>query len=253
MNLVVTNNSFFDNMTYIFIGGIIFLVFLLLAVVGVWVNKDAKEKGLNNRLWVLIVLLIPNLMGLILYFLVGRKEANMICKNCNSRVRQDAKYCDNCGTILEVEESQDNRSKKGAKRFLITIIAIISLMFMLVIGFVVINVVGDNFTFQSGYSIASFETNFGSQWTVKFKKATLKYTDTIQIKDSSPEKLYINASCGKGDLFLNLIQGDKKEIIDLTKVGSDYQYDLSTFENGKVRMQIVNDKAEDVRVKIHWK
>jgi len=55
-----------------FLIGLLLLIFLIvpyaiLVFVVIWVYKDAKKKGLNAVVWVLIVWIIPFFIGIILY------------------------------------------------------------------------------------------------------------------------------------------------------------------------------------------
>jgi hypothetical protein len=54
---------------FIFLILIMFLIipFLVSLVVSLWVYKDAKKRGVNAFLWILIIWLIPFLLGLIFY------------------------------------------------------------------------------------------------------------------------------------------------------------------------------------------
>ena len=67
-------------MAFFIIGLVSFILTLLatMAVLGLWVYEDAKVKSDQSPvLWVLIVLLVPNLVGLIIYLLVGRTNKNV--------------------------------------------------------------------------------------------------------------------------------------------------------------------------------
>jgi len=64
-----------------FLIGLLLLIFLIvpytiLTLVVIWVYKDAKKKGLNAVVWVLIVWIIPFFIGVILYM--------------NNRIRSDS-------------------------------------------------------------------------------------------------------------------------------------------------------------------
>ena len=50
---------------------------------GIWTYKDATNKGLNAKLWTLIVAFGPSGIGLLIYFLVGRKQSFIKCVNCS--------------------------------------------------------------------------------------------------------------------------------------------------------------------------
>ena len=86
---------------------IFFFIALFLAVgilLLVWVYRDAKSRGLDGALWLLIVL-VGNILGLIAYLIVREdrmretvaREGRKYCSQCGHQISQDAKYCENCG------------------------------------------------------------------------------------------------------------------------------------------------------------
>jgi hypothetical protein len=99
------------------------LAFLTL-MVG-YVNKDAGRRGMNRTLWTLIVIIIPNAIGFILYFLLRnpirvecpkcgtvvdphvnfcpgcRYSFHPTCPQCRSTVRRGDTFCANCGTQID--------------------------------------------------------------------------------------------------------------------------------------------------------
>ena len=52
----------------------------------------------------------------------------MICNNCGKNNKENAKFCANCGSIL-VKKKPSN--KKNNKKYQLSIIAIISLLFVI--------------------------------------------------------------------------------------------------------------------------
>ena len=100
-----------------------FLAFLTL-MMG-YVNRDAGRRGMSRTLWTLVVILVPNAIGFILYFLMRnpirtqcpqcgtvvdprvnycpqcRHSFNPTCPNCKSAVRPTDTFCANCGTQME--------------------------------------------------------------------------------------------------------------------------------------------------------
>jgi len=62
-------------MAFFIVGLVSFVLafFCAMTILGMWVYEDAKIKSDQQPvLWVLIVLLVPNLIGLVIYLLVGR-------------------------------------------------------------------------------------------------------------------------------------------------------------------------------------
>jgi len=70
----------------------------------VWVYRDAKSRGMDGTLWVIIVL-IANVLGLIVYLVVREdrtkaampREGIKYCSHCGHQISQNAKFCENCG------------------------------------------------------------------------------------------------------------------------------------------------------------
>lgn len=84
-----------------------FILFILLAVlilipvmVGVYVYRDAKSRGLNAPLWTLVAIITPSLIGLIIYLLV-RGGINLQCPICQATVKEEFTVCPVCGAKLK--------------------------------------------------------------------------------------------------------------------------------------------------------
>ena len=101
-------------------------IFLIWIVVGIFVYKDAKSRGMSGIAWFLVALLFP-LIGIIIYLVVrgdlpqryaypppetaptppgpptkaGRGGTiGYSCPRCGSSVPFDAAYCPSCGTRM---------------------------------------------------------------------------------------------------------------------------------------------------------
>lgn len=69
--------------------------------IGVFVYKDAEQRGMNGLMWALIVIFIPSFIGLIIYFIVRESESAYECKNCGASVKGNQDFCPNCGANLQ--------------------------------------------------------------------------------------------------------------------------------------------------------
>ena len=76
-----------------FILGTIFGIFVLLAG---YVYGDASRRGMQPIAWTALALLIPNGVGLVLYFLL-RKPLQRPCPACGSGIPSDVAFCPRCG------------------------------------------------------------------------------------------------------------------------------------------------------------
>ena len=72
----------------------LFLSLFVLLVGYVW--GDAKRRGMNHVLWMLLAIFIPNAIGIILYFIL-RDPILMPCPSCQTPARKGHAYCAACG------------------------------------------------------------------------------------------------------------------------------------------------------------
>jgi len=100
-------------------------ILAFLALMVGYVNKDAGQRGMSRTLWTLLVIIIPNAIGFILYFLMRnpirvecpkcgivvdpqvnfcpgcRYSFHPTCPQCRSTVRRGDTFCANCGTQID--------------------------------------------------------------------------------------------------------------------------------------------------------
>jgi hypothetical protein len=73
--------------------GAILAVYVLLTG---YVYADASRRGMPPVAWALIVVLVPNCIGFVLYLLL-RKPLTHPCPGCGNGVSPDAAFCPRCG------------------------------------------------------------------------------------------------------------------------------------------------------------
>ncbi len=79
----------------------IFLLILLIPViVGIYVFRDARKRGMQAALWTLVAVLTPSLIGFLVYLLVRENYAALKCAKCGTAVKPDYVLCPGCGTRL---------------------------------------------------------------------------------------------------------------------------------------------------------
>jgi len=64
-----------------------------------YVNQDAKRRDMGQVLWTLLVILVPNCLGFLAYFLL-RKPLIQYCSQCGDRVERGFHFCSKCGCEL---------------------------------------------------------------------------------------------------------------------------------------------------------
>jgi len=65
-----------------------------------YVNRDAGRRGMNRALWTIVVILIPNGIGYIIYFIM-RKPLLLACPFCGASAEPGFTYCAKCGKALK--------------------------------------------------------------------------------------------------------------------------------------------------------
>lgn len=69
----------------------------LAAVLGVFVYRDASGRGMDPLGWTLAAVLLPNLLGVILYLIMRSGGGSLTCPACGKPVRPDFHCCPFCG------------------------------------------------------------------------------------------------------------------------------------------------------------
>ena len=119
-------------MEFFFVFFIIFFVIFLLAcclpiIMCVWVYGDAKKRGMDETVWLLIVL-FTGILGLIIYLIVRDPispeyiapppvstptytsqpsvqpqltASTMFCPTCGAKLQSTAKFCTDCGQKIK--------------------------------------------------------------------------------------------------------------------------------------------------------
>lgn len=76
-----------------------------------YVYGDARRRGMNAIAWTVVAVVIPNLIGFLLYFVL-RKAVVLPCPQCGQGVAPRAAFCSACGyqlPLLTHAKAQNNR------------------------------------------------------------------------------------------------------------------------------------------------
>lgn len=238
-------------MTVLIITFVAAMVLILLSVIfaGVWVYKDAKQRGLQAGLWTLLVVLSGNFLGLILYLLIGRKQVRGVCGNCGASADLQNQFCPSCGEKLTVK----NKTVKSNKSLLVASIVCIVLSFVSV-GVCIFSIFNsDGFMLNNQYSFYSYSSggyakkitqkSSGGTWNLSFEETSSGYIFQNKYNaKSKPVSLAMEIDC---DGFVQLIVTKDKASINETISGGSYTFDMSDFDTGKIAMKIVNIDSSD--------
>ena len=82
-------------MTFFFL-----LIISVQFLLGIFVYRDAKARGMDPLLWTLLAVFAPGFIGLIIYLIIRRDHVKMSCPKCGGEVNQTFVSCPNCGQKL---------------------------------------------------------------------------------------------------------------------------------------------------------
>ena len=64
-----------------------------------YINRDAKRRGMSPTLWTIMACVIPNALGIILFFLL-RQPRSSACPQCGNAVQTGFNFCPRCNHKL---------------------------------------------------------------------------------------------------------------------------------------------------------
>jgi hypothetical protein len=64
-----------------------------------YINRDAKRRAMSPVLWTMVAVIIPNALGIILYFIL-RQPLRSACPQCGSAVLTEFNFCPRCSYKL---------------------------------------------------------------------------------------------------------------------------------------------------------
>jgi len=79
--------------------GILLIVPVLVLLIG-YVYADAKRRGMRYAMWTWLAALVPNGIGIILYFIL-RDALPKPCPGCSTLVKSGFVFCPHCGTAMK--------------------------------------------------------------------------------------------------------------------------------------------------------
>lgn len=85
---------------------IIFILLVLVALltvpilIGVYVYRDSRRRGMNAVLWTFIAVVAPALIGFIIYLLIRGNYSDLRCSQCDEPVTEQYTVCPHCGAKL---------------------------------------------------------------------------------------------------------------------------------------------------------
>lgn len=86
--------------TTIFILVVLAALLTVPVLIGIYVYRDSRRRGMNTALWTLIAVAAPALIGFIIYLLIRGNYPDLQCPRCAGPVAEQYAVCPHCGTKL---------------------------------------------------------------------------------------------------------------------------------------------------------
>lgn len=231
-----------------------------------WVYQDCKKRGDDPVLWAIVVFIATPFIGLLIYFL-RRSEIKAACPACGHRISLKAKYCEECGTHIEKENSGIMvKQRTHHLNFIIAGIVSMVLMLICLTGFIFnavagnginTNVASSDRVWNLGTISMNYNTYLDGVWKLNFRSASDGFVEeqNMTIEDADTQMLYADISCGSvpdgATLVLWLVQGEVSKSVDVTNLTVPLEYSLSEFENGKIHVRLQINGVEDGNSEIY--
>lgn len=256
---------------------IVLLSFAAVAFLGVWTYRDAKARGLNAALWVLVVLLVPSLIGLIIYLVVGRNQSVALCANCGGGLSANDQFCPKCGAAARGETVDADHTPrpiaKGSNRgpligFFVCLG--LSLLLALALGCLaflapvlyhssgVRTITSTEFTVpnpvqgeaqrivddlqKDGVSIGVIENNLGNQWSLRFAVLGGQHQKDFTFQEGQQLVVDSKFSSGSIQLVVTGPNGEKSETNVLSN--GEQNFSLQDFQPGTIHVTLISDAKD---------
>ena len=177
-------------------------------MIGVYVYRDAKRRGMNAMAWTLIAVVAPALIGFIIYLLVRGNSPDLqcpqcaepvteqyvicphcgaklrpACPNCSFPVEADWKVCPKCATPLEGVETppappQRQRDRTLGKILIAIIVVPVALIALAVFGLTAFQSVTGSSTMRE----ATFDEYDQEQESETIREAVHEWLDSLEVR-----------------------------------------------------------------------
>ncbi|WP_138160123.1 hypothetical protein [Peptoniphilus catoniae] len=105
--------------------------------IAIWIYKDAKSRGKDSILWILLVMFTSSILVLLLYLII-EGEDTITCPYCGHVQSRNLSYCGSCGKKIDIEDS-DVKSRSSDRKSVYLVIFLICLAGLL--SFLIMNIV----------------------------------------------------------------------------------------------------------------
>lgn len=203
-------------MFWFLIIGFVLTFILFYIVLGCFVYFDAKLRSDRPVIWTVIALAVPNLIGLLIYYVVGRNKNVAAVKN---------KF-----------------------KYLVAVFSVLAILFAS--SSIIYVVTSGNVPTINHVSIGMVEYNWGNKWKISFKTSGEEFSNNEDFTQTEIDNFIIEGTCDSGSVYLLLVQGANAKVIDISKYSGSA--DLKEFHDGTIKMMIYNKNAKNAKISVSW-
>ena len=201
------------------------IIFVLFAIafpisIALWVYEDAKVKSDQAPVLWLLIVLVGNIFGFLIYMLAGRTKKD---------VKAPGKF----------------------KGFMIAMLIGFILSSGLFTAGLINLIVQEGFSVTVGTFMSSRNRLKEDVWTFRARSANGYVRRTINFSTTQLANFRVQSHSGEG-LTLRLEQDNIVEIINISGTYNE-RVDMSAFSPGKIRIYLEFDRARDADVILSWK
>ncbi len=264
---------------------LILLIFVLVmvAVLGlvvamaIYVAKDAKGHDMNPILWVLVVIFVPNFLGLVIYLIVrssaqkrstcyqcGKQvendfaicpycqaELTMHCRACTKVLSPEWHSCPNCGQEVDADQvTIVPKRDKGLKMIILLVVIVPVILFVLVL----LSMVSfRTITSTGGHTVEmmAVENNFGREFEYSAKAFSGEKADPLTVKQEGIIKLTSSIYYETGELNAGLYNEGDEMLYEFVLNGED-TLEMTVAEGERYFIKIKGKSVKDIKAHFNW-
>lgn len=244
---------------FILIGVAFLAVIGTMTGLGVWTYRDARARGLEAGMWTAIVVLVPNLIGFLLYLLIARKQHKAMCPTCGQNTEASKPFCSNCGADMRDYQNSAHlpltTGKKTGKAPLVVALACVGITVATMIGAgVAVGMEQPEMFTSKNVSLFQTQTMRPGVWKLSFRYFDGEKARAITIKDGKPQTFRMEATITKGTAELGItVDGEEVKRVSLNELTDEFIWDLSQYpDKSRVVIKLYGEKSSG-KINMNWK
>lgn len=272
-------NNVYSVMPVVIMGIFLVVILALVAGMALYVSKDAKVHDMNPFLWVLVVVFVPNFLGLVIYLIVRssalkksacyecgklvendyaicpfcKTELTQHCRSCDKVLSPEWRSCPHCGQEVDAEQvTRVVKKDKSLKAIILLIIVVVAVPIILVVMLIIFGRVAYNsVSSETSTQMMAVENNFGRNFQFNAMRFNGEKTDNLNVKKDGTIQIDSSVNYEKGVLSVILYNDQNAVIYEFENNGEDtYQMNVKKGEHYIIKVD--GKIVENIKVHFSW-